>query len=122
MGAWWSARTPYLFKGNSRAPYAGFGVAERAFIGTSPGAPQGLLVDIAGAGGVPVKRDIFSTFGTYISGGPGTAAQVPIGGLTGGLYQVGQLTATALQEFIQQQSYDGGPMTPPTPSGNFRGG
>jgi len=111
--------SPYLFKGNNRRPFAGFGVAERGFIGTAPGAPSGLMVSQAGAGGVAVRRDIHSTFGTYMSGGPGTASIVPLGGLTGGLYQTGMATVTALSEYVQGQSYNGSGPAPP--NGSFNG-
>lgn len=111
---WLHARTPYRYKGNFRRPYAGFGVAERGFTGTEPGAPSGLLVDIAGMGGILVKRDIKPAANFVVqTGGAGGAQTSPIGGLTGGLYQVGQLTATALSQYQQQQAYNGTGTPPP---------
>lgn len=110
----WSPPTPYPYMGNRQLLGVGFGQLEKAFLGTGPGAPFGYEVDIAGMGGVSVKRDIKPVAtSTYQAGGNGSAAEAPIGGLTGGLYQTGQNTLTALQQYVAQVAYNGQGPAPP---------
>lgn len=105
---WLNARTPYRYKGNGKVRNLGFGVEERAFMGTSPGAPYTQLFPQAGIGGIAVKRQMFPAApAPLIAGGTGAASVVSTSGLTGGLYQTGQLTLTALQQYIAQQAYNG---------------
>lgn len=85
-------------------------------------APRGLLVSLEGAGGLLVKRDIAPTAaatGTYLVP-PNNVQTIPLGGLTGGLYQQGQLTAQALMSYTQAQAYNG--QGPAPPMGTFSGG
>lgn len=120
---WGGPTSPYRFKRNLGIPFLNIGVYNDAFLGTEPGAGHSYLVDRAGMGGVPVKRQMFPAKNhTVITGGPGNAAIAPLGGLTGGLYHAGQLTLTALTQYQQQQAYNGGPGTPPPPVGSFAGG
>lgn len=116
MGAfsWLFPQSPYRFKGNSTLPYAGFGVSERAFLGTSPGAPHMELFPQWGKGGIPVRRQLFPAApAPLLAGGTGAAAIVGPSGLTGGLYQTGAATVTALQQYVQQQAYNGNGAPPP---------
>lgn len=114
--------TPYRFKGNSRLPYAGVGVAERGWLGTEIGAGAGQAMTLSGWGGLLVKRDIRPAEGAYNWTPPGTryTQTVPIAGLTGGLQEQGQLTLTGLQQYMAQQAATGG--APPGVPGPLAGG
>lgn len=123
VATWQGPVSPYRFKRNVGIPFLGLGVGNDAFLGSEPGAGHSYMVDLAGMGGVPVRRDLAPARNkTIVTGGPGTAAIAPLSGLTGGIYQTGQLTATALMQFQQRQAFNGAPGTPPGPTGSFSGG
>lgn len=106
-----SPPTPYTFKADLPLQgVPGVGVGNMGFRGAPNGAaPRGLLESLAGAGGILVKRDIAPTAaatGTYLVP-PNNVQTVPLGGLTGAVYQTGQLTAQALMSYQQGQAYNG---------------
>lgn len=96
--------SPYAFKGNAALPYAGFGVAERGWAGTFPGAGAGQHMTLNGFGGFLVKGQIkpAAQRGYFVL--PGVTAEMPIEGLTGGIYTQGQLTLTGLQQYQARQA------------------
>jgi len=107
----WSPPTPYTFRADmplSGVPQVGAG--NMGFVGAPNGtAPRSLLEFLGGAGGLLVRGQIKPAVGgtgTYIVP-PGNTQEMGLGGLTGGVYQVGQLTAQALMSFQQGVPYQG---------------
>lgn len=106
-----SPPTPYVFRAD--LPLQGVpqvGVGNMGFTGAPNSlAPRGLLEFLGGSGGVLVKGQIKPAVGgtgTYIVP-PGNTQEIGLEGLTGGVYQVGQLSSQALMSFMQGQSYQG---------------